>query len=63
MLLEARRIDRDDLVVVFDTGAGFKSEPPHHLPSPLRAPNDPDKWEGILSKLVEKESRVYRRRG
>ncbi|MGI0129705.1 MAG: pyridoxal-phosphate dependent enzyme, partial [Thermoplasmata archaeon] len=54
MLLEARRIDRSDLVVVFDTGAGFKSEPPRDLLSPLRVPNDPDKWEGILSQVVEK---------
>jgi len=56
MLLEAGRIDPNDEVVVFDTGAGFKSEPPRDLLRPLRVPNDPDQWEGILSKLVEKES-------
>ncbi len=53
MLLEARRIDRDDVVVVFDTGAGFKSEPPRDLPIPLRAPNDPGKWDEILSQLAK----------
>jgi threonine synthase len=51
MLVEARRIDRDDVVVVFDTGAGFKSEAPRDLPQPLRAPNDPDQWDEILSRL------------
>ena len=53
-LLERRRIDHNDVVVVFDTGAGFKSEPPRDLLSPLRVPNDPDKWEGILTRVVEK---------
>lgn len=28
LLLERRAIERDELVVVFDTGAGYKSEPP-----------------------------------
>lgn len=54
ILLETRRIDRNDVVVVFDTGAGFKSEPPRDPVSPLRVPNDPDSWEGILSKLANK---------
>jgi threonine synthase len=53
-LLERRRIDHNDVVVVFDTGAGFKSEPPRDLLSPLRVPNDPDQWEGILTKVVDK---------
>jgi threonine synthase len=53
MLLESRSIDRDDVVVVFDTGAGFKSEPPRDLPIPLHAPNDPAKWDGILSQLAK----------
>jgi threonine synthase len=54
MLLETRRIDRNDVVVVFDTGAGFKSEPPRDLISPVPVPNDPDRWEGILSDLVKR---------
>jgi threonine synthase len=57
MLLEARSIDHGDVVVVFDTGAGFKSEPPRELLSPLRVPNDPDQWEEILPELVEKAPR------
>jgi threonine synthase len=54
MLLESRSIDRTDEVVVFDTGAGFKSEQPRDLVSPARVPNDPDRWEEILTKLAEK---------
>ncbi|HEV2035193.1 MAG TPA: threonine synthase [Candidatus Dormibacteraeota bacterium] len=54
MLLEARRIDRDEVVVVFDTGAGFKSEPPSDLPIPVRAPNDPSTWDGIVSQLAKR---------
>jgi threonine synthase len=53
-LLERRSLDHNDVVVVFDTGAGFKSEPPRGLLSPLRVANDPDKWEEILTKVVEK---------
>jgi threonine synthase len=51
MLLETRRIDRDEIVVVFDTGAGFKSEPPTDLPNPMRISNDPEKWDTIPSRL------------
>lgn len=47
-LLEQRRIDRNDLVVVFDTGAGFKSEPPSELTLPVPVANDPDRWEEVL---------------
>jgi threonine synthase len=54
MLVEAKRIDRSDVVVVFDTGAGFKSEPPRDLVAPVRVPNDPDKWEGVLAHLAKR---------
>jgi threonine synthase len=54
MLVEAKRIDRSDVVVVFDTGAGFKSEPPGALVAPVRVPNDPDKWEGVLAHLAKR---------
>jgi hypothetical protein len=30
------------------------AEPPNDPVSPLRVPNDPDSWEGILSKLANK---------
>jgi threonine synthase len=55
MLLETRSIDRNDVVVVFDTGAGFKSEPPRDLVGPIRVPNDPDRWEEILPTLAKKD--------
>jgi threonine synthase len=51
MLLESRSIDRDEMIVVFDTGAGFKSEPPTDLPNPMRVSNDPDLWDAIISDL------------
>jgi threonine synthase len=51
MLLESRSIDRDEMIVLFDTGAGFKSEPPTDLPNPMRVSNDPDLWDAIISDL------------
>jgi len=54
MLLETQKIDRNEEVVVFDTGAGFKSVTPGDLPAPLHVVNDPDRWEGIVSQLVER---------
>jgi threonine synthase len=54
MLVDAKRIDPNDVVVVFDTGAGFKSEPPRDLVAPVRVSNDPDKWEGVLAHLAKR---------
>ncbi|HCG02447.1 MAG TPA: threonine synthase [Chloroflexi bacterium] len=54
LLLEARRIDRDEVVIVFDTGSGFKSDPPCDLVTTVPVPNDPDRWEGIVSQLVKR---------
>ena len=42
-LLEAGAIDKDERVVLFDTGAGFKSESPS-VDAPEPVPNDPDFW-------------------
>jgi len=42
-LLERGAIDHDERIVVFDTGAGFKSESPS-LEAPRPLPNDPDAW-------------------
>lgn len=36
-----------DRIVVFDTGAGFKSADPR-LELPLSVPNDPDQWESLV---------------
>jgi threonine synthase len=49
-LLEQRRIDQKDLVVVFDTGAGFKSEPPTDLSLPVPVSNDPGRWDEVVSR-------------
>jgi threonine synthase len=51
MLLESQRIEQDETVVVFDTGAGFKSEPPTDQHKPIRVPNDPGQWDGVISNL------------
>jgi threonine synthase len=51
-LLEQRRIDRNDQVVVFDTGAGFKSEPPTELSLPVPVANDPNRWDEIIAKRM-----------
>jgi threonine synthase len=48
-LLEQGRIDPTDLVVVFDTGAGFKSEPPSDLSLPVPVSNDPARWDEVIS--------------
>jgi threonine synthase len=42
-LIQSGKIERDETVVLFDTGAGFKSEPPAFEP-PKTIPNDPDLW-------------------
>jgi threonine synthase len=41
-------IDAGERVVVFDTGAGFKSEPPAGLELPLPVANDPDAWDEVV---------------
>ncbi len=42
-LVESGDIGKDETVVLFDTGAGFKSDPPAFTPPPSVA-NDPDLW-------------------
>jgi threonine synthase len=42
-LVESQSIGGDEVVVLFDTGAGFKSEPPA-FGSPAVVPNDEDVW-------------------
>jgi threonine synthase len=54
MLVETRRIDRDEVVVVFDTGAGFKSIAPTDLPASIHAANAPDTWDELVSQLARR---------
>jgi threonine synthase len=50
-LLEKRLIDPGESVVLFDTGAGFKSATPQGLGLPRPVPNDPEQWEGVIEAL------------
>jgi threonine synthase len=46
-LLERGAVERGERIVVFDTGAGFKSQSPSlDLPRPL--PNDPGAWDAMV---------------
>jgi len=51
-LVEARRIDKNDRVVLFDTGAGFKSEPPAGMKLPASVPADPSHWDDVVERLA-----------
>ena len=43
-------VGRDERVALFDTGAGFKSEPPP-LKRPAVVPNDPSAWLELIAAL------------
>ncbi len=51
-LLEQGKLSRGERVVVFDTGAGFKSEPPAALDIPAPVPNDTAYWDEIIEGLA-----------
>ncbi|OLC27452.1 MAG: hypothetical protein AUG06_01165 [Actinobacteria bacterium 13_1_20CM_2_65_11] len=49
MMLERGLIRADERIAVFDTGAGFKSEP--RAPDPLAVvPNDPNAWPEVIAR-------------
>ena len=50
MMLEKGLIGSDERVAIFDTGAGFKSEPPS-MKRPDVVPNDPAAWLDLISTL------------
>jgi len=52
-LVEAGRLDPKERVVLFDTGAGFKSEPPAGMKFPAVVPADPGRWDDVLERLAE----------
>jgi hypothetical protein len=47
---EGGLIASDERVVVFDTGAGFKSEARPIEDQPV-VPNDPDAWPAVIARL------------
>jgi threonine synthase len=51
-LVEARRLDKHERVVLFDTGAGFKSEPPAGMKLPAVVPADPSRWDDVAERLA-----------
>ena len=51
-LVEARRLDRNERVVLFDTSAGFKSEPPAGMRLPAVVPADPSRWDEVVERLA-----------
>jgi threonine synthase len=50
VMRERGLIGRDERVALFDTGAGFKSEPPS-MKRPNIVPNDPSAWLDLISTL------------
>src|SRR5258708_11558807 len=54
MLVAPKRIDPTDVGVVYTTGDVLYSHTPRDLVAPVRVPNDPDKWEGVLAHLAKR---------
>ena len=52
-MVEAGRLDPKERVALFDTGAGFKSEPPAGMTFPAVVPADPSRWDDVLEHLAE----------
>ena len=48
--------------MVFDTGAGFKSEAPVDLPMPSPVANDPDEWESVVESRMARPLATQARR-
>lgn len=51
LMRERGMIDAGDRVALFDTGAGFKSEPPS-MKRPAVVPNDPSAWPEVVAGLA-----------
>jgi threonine synthase len=52
-LLSDGLIERDERVIVFDTGTGFKSEIPVDFTPPDPVENDPDRWDEVVDALTK----------
>ena len=51
-LLESRRLDANERIVLFATGADFKSEPPAAMHFPASVSNDPTRWDDVVERLA-----------
>jgi threonine synthase len=58
-LIELKAITAEDTVVLFDTGAGFKSPPPE-IQAPKAAPNDPDYWVATVLPGLRRAATVHK---
>jgi threonine synthase len=47
-------VGREERIVVFDTGAGFKSEPPVEVSLPRPVTADPQGWDAILESFEQR---------
>jgi threonine synthase len=50
-LVESHAIEAAETVILFDTGAGFKSAAPRDRPTPPPVPNDPSTWRDLIEGL------------
>src|SRR6266508_709321 len=50
-LVESGAVSRNEHVVLFDTGSGFKSSPPKLLDLPKPVSNDPLSWDSLIDKM------------
>jgi threonine synthase len=58
-LVESKAIAAGETVVLFDTGAGFKSPPPE-IQAPEAAPNDPDYWVATVLPGLRRAATVHK---
>lgn len=57
-LLESGVISREDRIVLFDSGSGFKSTSPAHLEAPPPVPNDAANWDKLIVQLGQQLERI-----
>jgi threonine synthase len=57
-LMESGAVSRDERVVLFDTGSGFKSSPPMGMEMPQPVSSDPASWEDLIEGLTDRTARL-----
>jgi threonine synthase len=53
-LVASGAVSRNERVVLFDTGSGFKSSPPKLLDLPQPVSNDPFSWDGLIENMSDR---------